>query len=89
MYFVEHQKVLEIARNELDAFMEGNELFSSKMNFLYTSLEEGIPSEGIEYMRPFLSNSEYKTMINKMFSCNHSIPPFSLEAIVHFLNFSI
>lgn len=64
-----NEKVVGKARQILEAYVGGNKLFSSKLEFLREALEEGIPTLGADLvMQPFLTDEQYMSLVHKMFT---------------------
>jgi len=64
-----NNEIIQICEKTLKAWIKANELFSGPMSNLHDRLEQGEPTnlDDGKFVRPFLNDDEYKTIINNMF----------------------
>ena len=63
-------EVVSRCTNVMEHFIENNELFSNPIAFLHTKLDQANPAtiEDGQFVRPFLDNSQYASLVRKMFN---------------------
>lgn len=84
-----NKEIIEECSGILEEFMAENELFSVPINTLHSRLDLGDPTQIADgmFVRPFLTNKEYKTHIARMFETEEGRDHFhSMAQIDLYLN---